>query len=66
MALSQSKKPLVAWIIGLLVVAFVEIYLAYAFFGSACSAPALAQFMVLIAVPGVYLALMYVTLRSNS
>lgn len=66
MALSQSDKPVTAWIVGLIVVAIVEIYLAFTFFGSACSAPALAQFMVLIAVPGVYLALMYVTLKSGS
>jgi hypothetical protein len=65
MAQATPKKPVTAWIIGLIVVAAIEIYLAVAFFGSACSAPALPQFMVLIALPAVYLALMYLTLKSG-
>lgn len=66
MAVSQSGKPVTAWVIGLIIIAAVEAYLAYTFFGTACSAPVLAQFMVLIALPVVYLALMYITLKSES
>jgi hypothetical protein len=65
MALSAPRKPIAAWVIGLVVITAIELYLAYTFFGSACSAPVLAQLMVLIALPGVYLLLMYLTLRSN-
>lgn len=64
MAQSSPGKPVIAWIIGLVIVAAIEIYLAVLFFGSACSAPALAQFMILIVLPAVYLFLMYVTLKS--
>jgi hypothetical protein len=66
MVLSSPRKPLTAWIIGLVVVLAIEAYLAYAFFGAACNAPALAQFMVLIALPGVYLVLMYLTLKKDT
>lgn len=65
MSPAASNKPLTAWIIGLIVVAVIEVYLAFLFFGSACSAAALPQFMVLIVLPAVYLALMYLTLKSD-
>lgn len=58
-------KPITAWIIGLIVIAVVEIYLAYVFFGAACSAPAIAQLMVLVALPAVYVGLMYLTLKGG-
>lgn len=65
MTLSKRRKPLLPWIIGLIVVVAAEAYLAYVFFGTACSAPALAQFVLLIVLPGVYLVLMYLTLTSE-
>ena len=60
---SRAGKPIIAWFIGLIIVVAVEVYLAATFFGSACSAPVLAQLMVLLAIPGVYLTLMYMTLK---
>lgn len=65
MALTSSDRPVAAWIIGLIIVVAIELYLAFTFLGSACSAPALPQFMVLIALPAVYLALMYLTLKRS-
>lgn len=53
-----------AWLIGLVVIGVVEIALANMFFGAACDAPGIAQFMVLVAIPAVYLPLMILTLRS--
>jgi hypothetical protein len=65
MAAARKRNPLLPWIIGLALIAVVDIYVGYLFFATSCAAPALAQFLVLVAVPGIYLALMYVTLRSQ-
>lgn len=62
---SSARKPVKAWVFGLIAVAVIDVYLAFLFFGSACSAPALPQFMVLIVLPAIYLALMYLTLKSE-
>ncbi|MGE0417116.1 MAG: hypothetical protein AB7O80_09945 [Acetobacteraceae bacterium] len=53
------------WFIGLGVIAVVDLYIAYQFFATRCEAPGIAQFLVLVAVPGVYLALMYLTFKSQ-
>jgi hypothetical protein len=58
-------KQTPAWIIGLVIIGVVEVILANMFFGPACSAPGIAQFVVLILIPGVYLPLMFLTLRSS-
>ena len=63
MAQDNGSKPLMHWLAGAVIVAAVEVYLAFLFFGQACAAPALAQIMVLIALPAVYLVLMYLTLK---
>ena len=65
MVRSTLSKPLKAWIVGLIITIAVEAYLAHVFFGATCSAPVLAQLVVLVAIPGVYLSLMYLTLRSD-
>lgn len=56
------RKTLPAWLIGLVVIGVVEIVLANLFFGPACRAPGIAQFVVLILIPGVYVPLMILTL----
>ena len=53
------------WIIGLVIIAIVDFYIGYLFLATDCQAPGLAQFLVLVAIPVVYLVLMYLTLKSQ-
>ena len=52
--------------IGLAIIAVVDAFIGYQFYSTKCEAPGLAQFLVLVAVPGVYLVLMYLTFRGQS
>ena len=54
----SARNPLLAWWIGLLIIAAVVIYFAYRF---SCM-----EFIVLGIVPVVYLALMYLTLKNQA
>ncbi len=65
MAASVRRNALIPWFIGVVLIAIVDIYVGYTFFSSKCEAPGLAQFMVLVLVPGVYLVLMYLTFKSQ-
>jgi hypothetical protein len=65
MAIAERRKPLQPWYIGLAVIAVVDAVIAYLFLSTKCEAPGLAQFLVLVAVPGVYLVLMYLTFKSQ-
>ena len=51
--------------IGVIVIFIADIYVAYTFYSSNCQAPGIAQFLVLVAMPGVYLVLMYLTFKSQ-
>lgn len=66
MAALARRNPLLPWFIGIVIVAIADVYVAYSFFSSSSQAPGPAQLMVLVAMPGVYLALMYLTFRSQS
>ena len=65
MATTGRRNPLLPWIIGLIIIAVVDIYIGYLFQATNCQAPGIAQFLVLVVVPGVYLVLMYMTLKSQ-
>jgi len=65
MATAARRNPLMPWLIGIVVIVVADAYVAYQFFSTKCQAPGLAQFLVLVAVPGVYLILMYLTFRSQ-
>jgi hypothetical protein len=62
---TEQRNPLRPWVIGLIIIVISDIYIAYLFFSTQCQAPAIAQFLVLIVVPVVYLVLMYLTLKSQ-
>ncbi len=66
MPASAQRSPLLPWFIGLAVIAIIDAYVAYWFYSSNCQAPGLAQLLVLVAVPGVYLVLMYLTFKSQA
>jgi hypothetical protein len=65
MAALARRNPLLPWFIGMVVIAIADIYVAYSFYSSNCQVPGLARLMVLVAMPGVYLALMYLTFKSQ-
>ena len=65
MAETDRRNPLLPWIIGLIIIVMADIYIAYLFYTTQCQAPAIAQFLVVIVVPAVYLILMYLTFRSQ-
>ncbi len=64
--LARRRNPLLPWFIGIVIIAIADIYVAYSFYSSNCQAPGLAQVLVLVAVPGVYLVLMYLTFKSQA
>ena len=65
MANSGPSKNILAWVIGVIIVIIVDIYIGYVFYATKCEAPGLAQVMVLVVLPAVYLVLMYLTLKNN-
>ena len=65
MATTQQRNPLFPWIVGLIIIAVVDVYIGYLFYATECQAPGIAQFLVLVVVPVVYLVLMYMTLKSQ-
>jgi RsiW-degrading membrane proteinase PrsW (M82 family) len=68
MATIADKRnfPLLPWYIGLAIIAVVDAFIGYQFYSTKCEAPGIAQFLVLVAIPGVYLVLMYLTFRSRT
>lgn len=66
MAVSTQHKPLTAWLIGLAIIVVTDSYAALHLQLTGSEATILAQVMVLIVMPAVYLALMYLTLKDKS
>jgi len=65
MLASARSNRLLPWFVGIVIIAVADIYVGYTFYASKCEAPSLAAFLVLVAVPGVYLVLMYLTFISQ-
>lgn len=64
MADSWQAKGLRAWIIGLVINVCVVVFVGYRMVTTECPAPGIVEAIVLLVVPTVYLALMYITLRN--
>jgi hypothetical protein len=60
-----NNFPLLPWYIGLAIIAIVDAFIGDQFYRMRCEANGIAQFLVLVVVPGVYLVLMYLTFRSQ-
>ncbi|MEQ8194936.1 MAG: hypothetical protein RIB59_10645 [Rhodospirillales bacterium] len=58
-----ERKYLTSWIIGAVIVLLADGWIAYRMFQPDCTAPGIAEFIVLVVVPAVYLTLMFITLR---
>jgi len=60
-----NRNRLTPWYVGLAVVLAAVIYIGYQWTATACPAPGFIEFGVLVILPVVYLALMYLTLSSQ-
>lgn len=61
-----ARRPrLLPWYIGMAVIVLAVAYVGYQMFFVGCPAPTFVELMVLIVIPVVYLALMYLTFVSQ-
>ncbi len=65
MAQPARRNRLLPWYIGIAIVFAAVAYVGYQMFAAACPAPTIIELGVLIVIPAVYLALMYLTLMSQ-
>jgi hypothetical protein len=61
----RRHSRLFPWYVGTGIILAFELYIGLLYFGPACPAPALPQIMVLVVLPVIYLALMFVALRGQ-
>jgi hypothetical protein len=61
-----KHSRLFPWYVGIAIIAAFELFVGFAFFGSACRAPAIPQILVLVVLPLIYLALMFVALKGQA
>jgi len=59
------RNRLLPWYIGIAVIVAAEIVVAYQMFYVGCPAPVLLELAMLVVIPAVYLALMYLTFISQ-
>jgi hypothetical protein len=60
-----QRNRLLPWYIGLAIIVLAVAFVGYRMYAAACPAPIGVQFIVLLIIPTVYLALMYLTLVSQ-
>lgn len=65
MANGSSRNRLMPWYIGMAVILMAVLYVGYRMASNGCPAPTIVEFGVLVIIPVVYLALMYLTLKSQ-
>lgn len=65
MVANVKRDALFPWYIGLAIIATAVGFFGYQFYSNSCQAPVIAQLLFLIAVPAVYLVLMYLTFKSQ-
>jgi len=65
MPVSPRHSQLLPWYIGLVIIAIVDAYIGYLFYTTS-EAPGLAQVLILVILPSIYLVLMYLTFKSQS
>jgi hypothetical protein len=60
-----KRNVLLPWFIGIVIVIAADIWVAGRMFRPDCPAPGIAEMIVVIVIPVIYLALMYLTLKSQ-
>ncbi len=64
--MAQARRQrLLPWYIGIVIVLLGVIYVGYQMLGAACPAPTIVELIVLVAIPVIYLVLMYLTFASQ-
>jgi hypothetical protein len=61
----RKRKVLLPWFIGIVIVAVADLWVVYRMFATSCPAPGIVEVIVVVVIPAVYLALMYLTLKSQ-
>lgn len=61
----QRRNRMLPWYIGLAIVVVADLWVAYQLYCTACEAPGFVQALVVIVIPVVYLALMFITFKSQ-
>ncbi len=62
---ARKRNPLLPWFIGIVIVVLADAWVAYRMFATGCPAPGIAEVLVVVVIPVVYLGLMYLTLKSQ-
>lgn len=63
--MAGKHSRLYPWYIGVAIIIAFELVAASLAFGPSCRAPAVAQILILVVLPVIYLALMFMALRSQ-
>jgi hypothetical protein len=66
MSNGNRRNVLLPWFIGIAILVVADLWIAYRMFSTGCPAPGIVEAIVVIVIPIVYLALMYVTLKSQA
>jgi hypothetical protein len=62
---ATKRNALMPWLIGAVIVAAADIWVAFRMYATDCPAPGIVEAIVVLVVPAVYLALMYLTLKTE-
>jgi hypothetical protein len=62
----NGRNVLLPWFIGIAILVVADLWIVYRMFSTGCPAPGIVEAIVVIVIPIVYLALMYVTLKSQA
>lgn len=62
---AHKRNPLRSWYIGLVVIVICVGVVAWQMYATGCCAPPIAIAIVLVAIPVIYLTLMYLALKSQ-
>jgi hypothetical protein len=65
MAEARLRNRFMPWFIGLIVIVACDSYVAYRMYATDCLAPTAVEAIVVVIIPLVYLALAYLTFRSQ-
>jgi hypothetical protein len=61
---SRRRNSLTPWYVGIVIILACVLFVGYRMWAGSCPAPTIIELGVLIVIPTVYLALMYLTFRS--